>query len=595
MISESFSPLANHLWQSTLFACVAGLLTLALRRNSARVRHWLWVVSSLKFLVPFSALITLGSRVQWHTATVPVDTAFSVVLDQLAQPFTGPATALPIIAEVPATASVLPTVLWVLWACGFVGISCSWWIRWHRVRTAILAGSQVALDLPIRAISSPSFLEPGVFGVLRPVLVMPDGILTRLTPDQWRSVVAHELCHVRHRDNLIALLHMFVETIFWFHPLVWWIGTRIVQERENGCDEEVMRLGNEPWTYAQGILRVCELYLESPLTCVAGISGSSLKKRIEGIMANRVVRQLNPTRRVALVAAGLAAIVLPLGVGVVATPRLRAQADVFPTFAVASIKPTDPAHCGPNAAEQPGATTTPGRLHMCGALSYFIQGAYEVYTKGRGFNPSVMPSWMVKIQGAPAWLDSELYQIDAKADGNPPRIVMTGPMLQALFEDRLKLKVHRETRNVPVYELTAAKGGTRLQPSDRKCVPFDPLNPPEASTPGEVAAKPCGDLKLGKGTLDFSEFTLSDFAQYLGRNIVDRPIINKAEIAGRFNFHLEFEPDESTPYLRRYRTENGTGPSIFTAMQEQLGLRLERATGPHEFLVIDSVERPTEN
>src|SRR5262249_44343611 len=148
-------------------------------------------------------------------------------------------------------------ILFAIWMCGVVGISISWWVRWRRIRAAVRAGSPVDLGLPIRAISSPSFLEPGIFGVFRPVLLLPDGIFESLTPDQWKSVLAHELCHVRHRDNLIGLLQMFVEAVLWFHPLVWWIGKRIIQEREKACDEEVLRLGNEARTYAQGILKVC--------------------------------------------------------------------------------------------------------------------------------------------------------------------------------------------------------------------------------------------------------------------------------------------------------------------------------------------------
>jgi bla regulator protein blaR1 len=112
----------------------------------------------------------------------------------------------------------------------------------------------VNLGIPIRAVSSPALLEPGVFGVFRPVMLVPEGILDRLTAEQLKGVIAHELRHVYHRDNLMAAIHMFVETVFWFHPLVWWIGKRMVAERELACDEEVLQMGSEPRTYAEGIL-----------------------------------------------------------------------------------------------------------------------------------------------------------------------------------------------------------------------------------------------------------------------------------------------------------------------------------------------------
>ncbi len=137
----------------------------------------------------------------------------------------------------------------------------------------VRAGAPVQIGIPIKAKSSPTLLEPGVFGIFRPVLLLPEDIFQRLTPAQLNAVIAHELCHVRHRDNLIAAIHMLTETVFWFHPLMWWMGKRMVEERERACDEEVVRLGIEPRAYAEGILNVCKLYVESPLVCISGERG----------------------------------------------------------------------------------------------------------------------------------------------------------------------------------------------------------------------------------------------------------------------------------------------------------------------------------
>ncbi len=181
-----------------------------------------------------------------------------------------------------------------------------------------------------------------VFGIVRPVLLLPEGIFDRLTPAQLEAIVAHELCHVRHRDNLIAAMHMFVETVFWFHPLVWWIGKRMLEEREGACDEEVLRLGNEPRAYAEGILNVCKLYFESPMMCTSGVTGSNLKKRIEKIMAHRAGRKLDPIRKSLLMAVGMVAVVGPIVIGTLNVPRVRAQSQATvaspPNFEVASIK-----------------------------------------------------------------------------------------------------------------------------------------------------------------------------------------------------------------------------------------------------------------
>jgi beta-lactamase regulating signal transducer with metallopeptidase domain len=211
----------------------------------------------------------------------------SAAIDEVSQPFTAPRASVPITA-VRSRPNLLPEVLLAIWALGVMGLAVTWLIRWLRIQAASRSGSPVAMEIPIRTRSSKTSLEPGVFGVFRPVLLLPDGIFERLTPTQIEAVIAHELCHVRNCDNLTAAIHMFVETVFWFHPLVWWMGKRMIAERERACDEEVLnREGSERRAYADAILSVCKLYVESPLACCAGVTGSNLKKRIEAIMINR--------------------------------------------------------------------------------------------------------------------------------------------------------------------------------------------------------------------------------------------------------------------------------------------------------------------
>jgi bla regulator protein blaR1 len=119
------STLANHLWQSTLFAGIAGLLTLALRNDRARVRQWVWLVASWKFLIPFSVLISLGGHIQWRTAPQTTPSSLSVAMDEMSQPFAPALSPAPLPTGLP-TASPIPAFLWATWGCGFLGISCSW-------------------------------------------------------------------------------------------------------------------------------------------------------------------------------------------------------------------------------------------------------------------------------------------------------------------------------------------------------------------------------------------------------------------------------------------------------------------------------------
>src|SRR5580658_2681711 len=343
MIPESLSPIANHLWQSTLFACAAWLLTLALRKNSARVRHWVWVTAALKFVAPFSLLIALGSHVPWRAAKAAPQASVSIALDQVSQPFAVPTTSSSVVATAAARASVVPAVVWTLWMCGFLGVGTTWLIRWRRIAAAVRAGSPVDVGVPIGAVCSPAFIEPGIFGVFRPVLLLPEGIFEHLSPEQMKSVLAHELCHVRRRDNLVGLMQMFIETVFWFHPLTWWIGKQIFLERERACDEEVVKLGNEPRVYARSILKVCELYLESPMPCVAGVSGANLRMRIEAILNGRIAKNLNGGTKALLAGAGLFAVAAPIAIGLLDGVTLRAQT-VPPTltFEVASVRLAPP-------------------------------------------------------------------------------------------------------------------------------------------------------------------------------------------------------------------------------------------------------------
>jgi bla regulator protein BlaR1 len=195
-------------------------------------------------------------------------------------------------------------------------------------------------------------------------MLLPEGILDRLTTVQLKGVIAHEVCHVQNRDNLIAALHMLVETIFWFHPLVWWIGKRMVEERERACDEEVLRLSSEPRAYAEGILEICKIYVESPLACVSGVAGANLRKRVEAIMRKRVGAGLSRTKRVVLAVAGAVALTVPVGIGIANAPAIQAQSVVAresKSFEVASVKLLLQPGPGTSTGGGPG-TTDPGRF-----------------------------------------------------------------------------------------------------------------------------------------------------------------------------------------------------------------------------------------
>jgi uncharacterized protein (TIGR03435 family) len=262
-----------------------------------------------------------------------------------------------------------------------------------------------------------------------------------------------------------------------------------------------------------------------------------------------------------------------------------------PKFDVVSIK-----RCQPGDAR--GGDSSPGRLSVgCVPLSGvdntgLIQQAYNRYATGQMTSTRVIP-----IEGAPDWIHSEYFAIEAKADGQPSILMMLGPMMQTILEDRFKLKIHRETRQGPVYELASGKGSPKLKPlKDGSCVPVLTGHPLPTLTSDQHY---CRDI-VSPRSVNFEGGTLSTLAGMLGL-IVDRSVIDKTGIAGNFEIRLVFSPDDtaapppSTTDPRSPATSAPDGPGIFQAIQEQVGLRLVPAKGPVDVLVIDHVERPAGN
>jgi uncharacterized protein (TIGR03435 family) len=282
-------------------------------------------------------------------------------------------------------------------------------------------------------------------------------------------------------------------------------------------------------------------------------------------------------------------------IGAVFSVLLQAQSvppAATPKFDVVSIK-----QCKPGAGRS--GDSSPGRLSTgCAILAGFdntglIQQAYNRYADGQFTSGTIIP-----IEGGPEWIHSETFEINAKSDGHPSIQMMLGPMMQSIFEDRFKLRIHRETRQRPVYELALGKGSPKLKPlRDGTCTPVLTGHPLPTLAPGEHY---CRNL-VGPGSVNFEGGTLSMLAGLLGL-ILDRPVIDKTGITNYIEIHLRFSPDDSSA-PRPVTADPGSPaavsspdvPGIFQAFQEQLGLRITPARGPVDVLVVDHIERPSEN
>lgn len=290
----------DHLWQSTLFVGVIALMMPLFKRQSAGLRFWLWFAASVKFLFPFSLLVWLGGFLPALPERAPLLAAKSLVVT-------------PVLIAPPAGWTF--EWLWLLWAAGALLLGARWLARLWSLHAALKDAPVLAVDSPVPVKMVASFLEPGLVGILRPVIVMPRGIAEALSASEMRAVLAHELSHLSRRDNLWASIQMLVEMLFWFHPLVWWVGAKLVVERERACDQLVLDTGNAPRTYAEGILKICRFHLTPSPACVAGVSGGNLKARVAGIMSNRGSDDADGARILLLTGLGIATVMLPLLAG----------------------------------------------------------------------------------------------------------------------------------------------------------------------------------------------------------------------------------------------------------------------------------------
>ena len=534
------------------------------------------MAASIKFLVPFSLFVGLGGLIAPRdSAPVPPPQMRFVMADSIPPV---PLSALPKIdrSTAPVHRDWRPLALGFLWFCGCACILIRWHVRWRRAASQLRASLPwnappefPRVPVPLR--SSPSVLEPGVFGIFRPVLLLPAGIEARLSAAQLQAIFAHELCHIRRSDNLAAAVHMLVESIFWFHPLVWWIGARLVEEREIACDEEVLRLGSDPAIYAQSILEICRFGLESPVACISGIAGADLARRIRGIMAGRARRPLEPAKKLLLIALGAAAVAAPIAIGLAHPPKLRAQSPpqtAAPlSFDVASVKVSD----------LPYLVVTPkrsgGRITWTTDLTYILGYAYHLQP-WRMLGP---------IPGS-----DHIYSVEATTspDATDEQVRL---MFQSLLIDRFQMKVHRETKDVEGYALTVARSGLKIQEARDGSEPA-PLPEWFHGRPGDAAAME-GHVaatlpSAGVVAITGRRVTMLQVCESLQR-VLGGAVVDHTNLEAKYYFAFQFAQNDNAP--------DNSAPALSVALRD-LGLKLDKYKGPVEMLVVDHIEKtPTGN
>lgn len=565
--TELLRALTNHLWQSSLCFLLAWILARLLRRAPARARFAIWAAASLKWLVPFAALRALGAVIPWRPAALfspPLQLALAL------QPFRATRAAVATAAAPPPGAHPHDWAAWALtaWCGGAVALAAPWALRWWRMARAVRAAEPLA-GLPLRAVETACALEPGVFGIVRPVLVLPAGFAARMEPEQLAAVVAHEACHIRRHDNLWALLHMAVQAAFWFHPIVWWTGRQMLASREQACDAAVLAAGGDPEAYIQTLLRVCRQTLASPLPCMAGIAGGDLAGRIAAILSDGAGRRLARSARCALWAVGIAVIAAPIAAGLGGGAALaQRRAGIAPLTFSAAVLRVDASSGGveggchgvDSGPQDPRFAVPLGRCVIAGGrLSHMMSIAFN------------LP--MGRISGLPDWDGPSRWAVEAEVE-NPHTATeaqLLG-LLQNFLIKEFQLKLRRETKLASTYLLAVDDAAKLHRASDQ-----------EAQT-----IAPDAD-----GRLHLRAWSMQDLADFLsGIPTVGRPVMDRTHLAGRYDFTLEFlsKPGADS---RALKVGLANWQSVVHDVRSELGLKLEPAKSPVRTIVIESATKPT--
>jgi len=554
------SAVVNSLWQAL---AVAALVWLVLRfvprstlSNNAATRHAIWW-ATLGVVLVLPAAPQLIRMMQSN----PQPVAVKVIKAPIAAP--APVTAEPVIVTVvPGRAAIWPLAIFAVWAAILlwriyqIGRSY-FYLRNVKRRASVSPVPLPAIPRRVDLLISQDIVSPMAVGFLRPAIVLPESLLAELSEPERNHVLLHESAHLAKYDDWSNLVMRIMGGVLALHPVAIWILRRIEREREMACDDWVVARTGSARPYAASLARLVELRQTRRGEMLAsGFFGgnSRIVDRIEillrrgRIFSTRASAKAVATSAIVLSGLMLAGSLAPRWIAFAQAPR--------PSFEVASVKPS-----GPD--EQLIFRLLPGGRYIARnvTLKILVANAYMV--------PEL------QVVGGPGWWESERFSIEAKVGGTLPPWPDSNKelslRLQSLLEDRFKLSLHRETREEPAYDLVVAKGGAKL-----KTAPVD-----------ESAG-----FDLDGGRIRSMAVPLEYLAGILP-TVLGKPVIDKRGLGAKYDYVLNFMPPNLAPNDAPVAADGL--PSIFTALQEQLGLRLESTKRSVDVFVIDHVEKPDAN
>jgi beta-lactamase regulating signal transducer with metallopeptidase domain len=367
--------LANHLWQATLFFLFALAVSWSLNKAPARVRYSLWLLALTKFVLPCAALAALLKQAGFDATSIFTSESGGQASALAISPYLSPVASPHAVLHI--TKSILPGVgsssityavtmqdqgnwygvlalIWIVGCALLLGL----WLRKISVLSSVIKSGKVVsrgrefeilqrvrmwlgLRRRVTLVISSEIAEPGVWSVFKPTVLLPEGISDRLNDRELETIMMHELVHVERWDNLIGIVQRVVCCLLWFHPLVWLLDRQLLAEREQSCDDTVIRLSGDSQIYASGIKKICRHSIGWELTGLSNVGGSNLKKRIKRIVEADIIRSPSVLHRMLLGTVIAALIVLSAAVGLINNGEIAAPGSnhvstkIDPRFVVA--------------------------------------------------------------------------------------------------------------------------------------------------------------------------------------------------------------------------------------------------------------------
>lgn len=551
----------NTIWQAVAVPVLVWLALRFMPRVNAATRHAIWWATLAVVLVlPVVPQLTRTiGMMRTHpkpavvtAASAPKATAPAVTIEPLIVPIASGRTARWPLAVLAVWAAIF---LWRI----FQILRSYFYLRGIKRRSAISPVPLPAIHRRATLLISPDIVSPMAVGFLRPAVVLPESLLAELSEPERDHILLHESAHLARNDDWANLAMRILGGVLALHPVAVWILRRIEREREMACDDWVVARIGSARPYAASLARMVELrQARRGQILASGIlgSGSRIGDRIAVLL--RRGRTFSPRASMTGVVTGTVVLGGLMLTGSLAPRWIAfAQDQSARAFDVATVKPVQP--------DDPRTSIEiqGDRLIASATLKALIGFAWDVQDRD--------------IAAGPGWIGSIVYHVEGKSESllQPNALPQIRQMMQSLLADRFRLATHRQTRDEPVYALLPARGGTKLKPSAENLPPR---------------------LGNGRGRISGTAANTEILARMLSGRL-GRPVVDETGLTGNYDFALMWTP---APGEMGDGPDDGPaadpgGPSIFSALQEQLGLRLESGRGPVEGLVVDHVEKPDAN